>query len=133
MDIVQGYEATILAVGTLACIMFGQLIVVDLVGIRKKHLPGAPVTADHSSFLFRASRAVANINESVGVFILTILFCLFAGGSAQYTAYAAWGFVVARFFYMLCYYFNLQVLRSVCFSLSLLNLLALLVIGFVAI
>lgn len=129
MALTETYEHTILALGALALLMFCQLIIVDLVGIKQKHLPGASIEADHSSFLFRSSRAVANINESIGVFILLVLFCILSGASPQYTSYAAWGYVTARFFYTLCYYFNFQILRSICFSLSLFALLALFLIG----
>ncbi|NKB99902.1 MAG: hypothetical protein GKR90_15580 [Pseudomonadales bacterium] len=45
------------------------------------------------------------------------------------TAFCAWTYVTARSVYAICYYANLQVLRSICFGVSALSLAALLVVG----
>ncbi len=125
------YEDTILAMGCMAVLMFIQLIVADVVGIKAKHSPGSAVPSDHDNSLFRASRTMANTNESIAIFILSVLFCIYSNASPVYTAYAAWGFVTARAAYALCYYGNVQLLRSLVFGISLLFLLALLVIGII--
>lgn len=130
MDIAQTYSYTVAAIGSLALLMLCQVLVSDVIGIRSKHPPGSTVPADHSSLLFRASRTVANTNESIAVFILAVIFCLLSGASPDTTAFAAWAYVVARFLYALCYYFNIQLLRSVMFGVSLLAIVALLVTGF---
>lgn len=49
--------------------LFLQLVVVDVIGLKTKHVPGHPVAADHSNALFRASRALSNTNKSVAIFI----------------------------------------------------------------
>ena len=113
-------------------LMFCQLLIADFIGIRSKHLPGAQVPADHDNLLFRATRAVANSNESIAIFLLAVLFCMLAGASASLTAYAAWGFVVARFFYAICYYSDLRLPRSILFGLSLIAIAVLLILGFSA-
>ena len=123
------YEQTILAVGYVAALMFLQILVVDVLGISQKHVPGTPVEASHKSSLFRASRTVANINESIGVFLCAIVFCLFSGATPEYTAYAAWGYALSRTLFAVCYYANIQTLRSICFGVSLLFLAALIVLG----
>lgn len=125
------YENTILAMGCMAGLMFVQLIVADVVGVKSKHPPGSAVPSDHDSALFRASRTMANTNESIAIFILAVLFCIYSNASPVYTAYAAWGFVIARAAYAVCYYANVRLLRSVVFGISLLFILALLVIGII--
>lgn len=130
MELTQLYTGTIVAIGTLALLMFCQIIVADVVGLKSKHLPGSQVSADHGKLLFRVTRTVANTNESIAIFIVAAMFCMLSGAAADSTAYAAWSFVAARFLYALCYYANLQAARSVMFGISLFALAALLVIGF---
>lgn len=130
MEIAQTYSMTIAALGALAVLMLGQLLVADVIGIRSKHVPGSQVPSDHENPLFRASRVVANTNESVAIFMLAVLFCMLSGASASATGYSAWAFVIARLLYAACYYLNWQLSRSVIFGMSLLALLALLVGGY---
>ena len=132
MDIAQSYSMTVAALGALAVLMYCQVLIVDVLGLRARHVPGSQVPADHNDPLFRAGRTVANTNESIAVFILGVLFCVLSGASASATGYAAWGFVLARLLYAFCYYLNAQLLRSVMFGLSLLAIAVLLVIGFSA-
>lgn len=129
MDILVQFRQLALAMGGMALLMLIQILVVDVLGIRAKHVPGTPVDANHDSLLFRASRTVANTNESVAVFLLAVTFCVLAEASALYTVYAAWGFFVSRVLYALCYYSNFKLLRSVVFGVSLFFLFALLAIG----
>jgi uncharacterized MAPEG superfamily protein len=129
MELVKLYSATIAAFGTMAFLMFFQVLVADVVGLRAKHLPGAQIPSDHNNLLFRVSRTVANTNETVVIFAFAVLFCMLSGVSASTTAYATWTYVVARFLYALCYYFNFQLFRSVMFGVSLLSIAALLVAG----
>ena len=129
MDIIQAYQITVAAIGGLAILMFCQLIIADLVGIRSKHTPGGTIPTDHNNLHFRVSRTMANTNESVGLFILAVIFCILSGSSPMATAYAAWGFVLARILFAMFYYINLKLWRSVSFGLSLLALLALIIIG----
>lgn len=129
MEILEQFQQLALAMCGMALLMLMQILVVDVLGIRAKHVPGTLVDANHDSLIFRASRTVANTNESIAVFILAVLFCVLMGASPLYTAYAAWGFVVSRVLYAFCYYSNLKLLRSVVFGVSLVFLFALLAIG----
>ncbi len=129
MDITQTYELTIYALGAMALLMLLQVLIADVVGIKSKHMPGASVATNHDDVLFRATRAVGNTNESIAIFVLAALFCIFSGAAPDYTGYAAWGFVAARALYALCYYGNVQMLRSVAFGISLVFLAGLLGVG----
>ena len=129
MTILEEYQLVIAALGAMASLMFIQILVGDVLGIRARHTPGTPVEADHDSLLFRAMRVVANTNESIAVFILAVIFCVSSGASPLFTAYAAWGYVFSRCVYSLCYYFDLRTLRSIVFGVSLISLVALLLIG----
>jgi uncharacterized MAPEG superfamily protein len=126
------YEGTIVALGAMALLMFLQLVFADIVGIKSRHTPGGSVQVDHENILFRSTRTVANTNESIAIFVLASFFCIMSNASPTLTAYAAWGFVVARLAYAMCYYSNIQLWRSVFFGVSLLCLLVLVVIGFSA-
>ncbi len=132
MELIQEYSHTVSALGGMALLLLVQLLIADIIGIRRRHTPGSPVAADHSNLLFRASRAVANTNESIAVFILAVLFCILSQASPAYTAYAAWGFVLSRAIYAVLYYGNLQTPRSVLFGVSILFIVALLILGFSA-
>ncbi|CAA0093157.1 Uncharacterised protein [Halioglobus japonicus] len=132
MDILQAYQGTISAMGAMSLLLFCQLLVADAVGIRSGHIPGAAIATDHDNLLFRVTRTVANSNESIAIFILAVVFCIFAKASPQYTGYAAWGFVMSRAAYALCYYFNIKLLRSIIFGVALICLAALMVLGFLA-
>ncbi|MFK7976832.1 MAG: MAPEG family protein [Halioglobus sp.] len=127
--LLASYEYSIWALGYVAALMLVQLLVADVVGIAKKHVPGTVVESNHSNILFRTARTVGNVNESIGIFICGLLFCLLTSASPQYTAYAAWGYATSRTLYAVCYYANLQTLRSVVFGFSLLSLVALIVVG----
>lgn len=130
MDLTQTYSITISALGSVAVLMLLQLLVADVIGLRAKHVPGSQVPTDHDNPLFRASRAVANTNESIAIFILAVVFCILSGAPASATGYSAWAFAGARLLYAACYYLNWQLARSAMFGLSLMALGALLVSGF---
>jgi uncharacterized MAPEG superfamily protein len=131
-DIGQTYQFTLYAMTAMTLLMFVQVIIADVVGIRSQHTPGASVPADHSDLFFRVTRTVANTNETIAIFILAVAVCLFSGASPTYTAYAAWTFVIARAAYAVLYYGNLKVMRSVVFAISILALACLLIIGLIS-
>ena len=132
MEIIDAYKLTVAAIGGMTLLMFVQLLVADFVGIKQKHVPGSAITADHNNLLFRASRTVANTNESVSIFILALAFSVLSSASPETTAYAAWAYVLTRALYALCYYSNLQILRSTCFGLSLIAIVTLFGFGVAA-
>lgn len=132
MNIVETYSHLVLAIGVMAFISIIQLLVADLIGIVSKHTPGTPVEANHDSVLFRASRVVANTNESISIFILAAAFCVLTSAPASFVGLCSWAYVVLRLLYAVCYYANLQIMRSVVFGLSILSLCGLLGSGFFA-
>ena len=88
--ILVNYDLTILSLGAMGLLLLVQILVADIVGIRAKHLPGSPIHADHGDLLFRASRTVANTNESIALYVVLILFCMLNGADATYTGYLSW-------------------------------------------
>lgn len=126
------YAPAILSLGVIAGLMLIQMLVVDVIGIRAKHVPGAPVPADHDNLLFRATRAHANTNESIAVFILLLLFCMISSASPAWVNGLAWTYLAGRAGHMLCYYANLKLARSMAFGVSLVALIGLLVVGIAA-
>ena len=112
--------------------MLIQVLVADILGIVRRHVPGTPVNANHADALFRAARTVANTNESIAIFIGALLFCVLVGASSEWTGWWAWGFALCRAAYALCYYANWPTLRSITFALSLICLAALIVLGLLA-
>jgi len=131
MAVVHSYQLTIYAMGAMVLLMLVQVLVADIVGIKFKHIPGSAIESNHANLLFRVSRVVDNTNETIAILVLALMFCILSNASPAYTAYSAWCFVVARFFYALCYYGNVQMMRSIFFVVSLLCLGALLLIGVV--
>ncbi len=129
--LLNSYELTIYSWGALALLMLIQLIVDDVIGIKARHVPGTPPEQNHADPLFRASRVVGNTNESLGIYLILALFCIFNGADATNTAYLSWTYVAGRTAYAFCYYFNKPTLRSVMFGITLLVLIGMLVVGFV--
>ena len=128
----DAYHTTFIIFGIAAAMFLIQLIVADVVALRQGHTPGHPVEADHASLIFRASRAIANSNESVAIFVLAVLFSIFLGGSASWTNLGATVYVAGRAGHMLFYYANASLLRSVSFAVSLVGIVIILAAGFKA-
>jgi len=125
MENIALYHHTGIAMGIAGGLIFIQLLVADIAGMREPHTPGAPIKADHNSFIFRSHRTLGNMNESIAVFILFTLVGILSGADPQWLGRFALGYTGARTVYMLCYWFNLQMVRSIFFGLSLLALLGL--------
>ena len=126
---IEPYAGAISTLAALAALMIAQLLIADVTGIRRRHVPGTPVTPDHADALFRVSRTVANMNESVAIFVVLLLYCIFAGASPAWTAWSAWAYAICRLLYAVCYYANLPTYRSISFGLSLIALITMLVVG----
>jgi hypothetical protein len=62
----------------MAFLMLMHILGVDVLGIRARHVPESQVGANNASPIFSASRTVTNINETVAVFILALMFCVLA-------------------------------------------------------
>lgn len=123
------YGTTIAAMGVMGGLLLVQLIVLDVAGIRAGHVPGAAVTGGHDDFLFRATRAFANTNETLAVFVLLALFGIFRNAAPGWLNACALAYVAARAAHMLCYYADLRLLRSAAFVVALLALATMLVLG----
>lgn len=131
-DILADYGFTLVALGLSAGLFLVQLLVADLAGIRAGHKPGHAIAAD-GSFLFRASRAHANLNESFSAFVALVFFGVAIGASPTGLNAGAGLYLLGRVAHMACYYAGWPLLRSVAFGLSLLGLFAMLGVGLLAI
>lgn len=81
MEFLTPYKWSILVIGLVGLI---QLIIADVVALKAKHTPGFPIEATHNSFVFRATRAFMNTNESVSIFILLLTFAILLGGAPSW-------------------------------------------------
>lgn len=113
-----------------ACL--AQALVADVAAIRSHHTPGMPVTSGHDDFLFRATRAQANTNESLSVFVVLSLAAILVGANSWWTNRLVWLFVVGRLGHMVAYYGDMRALRSASFGISFACLIGLVVVGIAA-
>ena len=131
-ELTASYGSTILAFGVVGGLLLLQLIVADVVAMVGGHTPGTSVEESHDAFLFRAVRAHANTNESVAAFLLLGVFAMLVSASPAWVNGLAWTYVIARVGHMAMYYADLRPLRSLCFTVGLVALLGLLVVGLLA-
>jgi len=113
------YHSTLVAGAVLAALIIAQVLITDLAGMRVKHVPGMPVTDGHSSFHFRSARALANTNETLGLFLLLAALAVGLGANAKWTGMLAWVYVAGRAGHMTFYYARMGLARSTAFSVSL--------------
>jgi len=125
-DFLSTYTPTVLAVGITGGLLLLQLLIVDVAGIISRHTPGTPVLAEHENFLFRATRAHANTNESVSSFMLLVLFAVASSASPTWLNYLSVLYMAGRIGHMCFYYANMKILRSVSFAISLIALFGIL-------
>lgn len=126
---IAAYAPTVWAMGLTGGLLLVQLLVADLVGLKSGHMAGASVDADPGNFLFRATRAHANTNESIAGFILITLFAICSPLSPFWVNALSGLYFVSRVAHMSFYYLGNQPLRSISFGLSLLTLFTLLIAG----
>ena len=122
-EFTDSYTTVSLCVLVLALLMIVQLLVADIAGLMARHTPGTSVTQEHSSFLFRSVRALANTNESVAIFILLVGLTVVYGVDPERAGWAAITFVAGRVVHSICYWADLRILRSVAFAFALIGLL----------
>ncbi|MCR9094708.1 MAG: MAPEG family protein [bacterium] len=125
----DAYRTTIVCLGLAGGLLVLQLLVVDVAGLRRRHPPGLPIEPDPTDFLFRATRAHANTNESIAAFTLLAIFSVAVGADAAWTNGLATTWVLGRVAHMACYYAGWGPARSASFGLSLIALLGLFVNG----
>jgi len=123
MDFIIPYNVTILVLGLTGFVFLVQLAIVDVVAIRVKQVPGFSIEQNHSNFLFRSHRVLANSNESVGILILFALFSILSTANPAWLNGSALLYLAGRIAHMVFYYLDLKVLRSVAFAISFVGLL----------
>lgn len=123
------YDSAVLALGLLGLLYVVQLVVADVVGIRRRHTPGTPVAGGHEDLLFRVNRAHANTTESIGAVVLIAGFAMLRGGDAALVNGGAWTLLACRGVHTLAYYLDLRPLRSIAFGLGLVSLLVVFMAG----
>ena len=113
------YHSTLMACTVLAVLIFVQVLVADYASIKAKHVPGMPVTSGHTSFHFRATRALGNTNETLALFLLLAALAVLLGANAKWTNVMAWAYVAGRAGHMTFYYLRMGLARSSFFGISL--------------
>ena len=124
---IEPYLLTIYCLVWMAGLLIVQLVVADVVGLRKGHMPGTAVTTSHSDFHFRAVRAHANTNESLCAFIILAACAVALQADPNWTNLSAALYAGSRTLHTLVYWAGLAKIRSVAFGLSLVGLLGLLI------
>jgi len=132
LEFIEPYKITVLVIGLAGFTFFAQLLIADIVGLKAKHIPGYPISPDHNALHFRSSRALSNTNESVAIFILFVSFAILSSADPYWLNRCAVLYLVGRIGHMLFYYFNLKLLRSLSFGISLLGLIAIFIVGLLA-
>jgi uncharacterized MAPEG superfamily protein len=122
------YQSAVVACVVLAGLIFVQVLVADLASMGAKHVPGMPVTSGHSSFHFRAVRAIGNTNETLGLFLLLAALAVVLGANPKWTGIFAWTYVAGRAGHMTFYYAKLGLARSISFGVGLAAQLGLLIV-----
>jgi uncharacterized MAPEG superfamily protein len=129
MEFIEPYKITVLIMGLAGLTFMLQLIIADIIGIKAKHIPGHPIAPDHGDFLFRASRAISNTNESVAIFILFVLFSILSYANPQWVNIGAVVYLAGRIAHMLFYYSNSALCRGISFAVSLVGLMIIFIAG----
>lgn len=112
------YQYTLVALGLVGVLMIVQALVADLVGMRAGHKPGHPVKSDHGDFHFRATRALANTNETVAIFLSLALAGMLLGANPGWLNAGANIYLLGRAGHMAMYYANQQMPRSAAFTVG---------------
>jgi len=131
-DLILPYFTTLAAWVVLGVLVLVQVLVADVAAMRSGHVPGAAVTGGHDVFLFRATRAHANTNENLALFLLLSVAAILLRASAPLTNGFAAVFVASRAVHMLAYYADQRTLRSTAFVIGLVCLIGLTVCDIVA-
>ena len=123
------YGSALTAFVILGGVYLVQALVADVVGIRAGHVPGMPVASGHGDLLFRATRAQANTNENLPIFLLLSVSAVLLGASVAWTNRLVWAFALARAAHMIAYYADLRPLRSAMFGIGTFALIGLFIVA----
>lgn len=131
MELFSPYKITLLIAGLTGVLLFVQILIADAVAIKQKHTPGYPIEPNHQHFLFRASRAHANTNESIAIFCLFAFFAVLSSAEPDYLNGFAVLYFAGRLSHMLAYYARIVLARSIAFAISLIGLAGMFVVGLI--
>lgn len=127
-DIITPYMTTLQCFLAMGGLLLVQLLVADVAGLVKGHVPGSTLTSSHESFHFRSTRAFANTNESLLAFVLLALCGIAFGASVYWVNMLSVVYVCARVAHMLLYWLGLGPLRSAAFIVCLGAMIGLLIV-----
>src|SRR6266481_1682323 len=125
VELVAPYSTAVASYVVLGVLILIQVLVADVAGMRAGHVPGMAIAGGHDDFLFRATRAHANTNESLATFVLLSLAAILLRANAPLTNGFAAVFVTSRAAHMLAYYADQRTLRSTAFVVGLVCLIGL--------
>jgi len=131
MELLEQYQISILVIGVTGLLFLIQLLIADVVSIKKGHTPGTIVEQSHENFLFRSSRVFANSNETVSIFIIFMMFAFLSSANATWVNASALVYFVGRLGHMTFYYANLKSLRSVSFGVCILGVFSIFISGLI--
>ncbi|MEE4302396.1 MAG: MAPEG family protein [Pseudomonadales bacterium] len=131
--LVHLYPGTVFAWLLVAVLLLLQVLVADVVSVRRKHTPGAPIDGGHDDFLWRADRAHRNTNETLGAFVLLTLAAVAVEAHPVAVNGLALVYAAGRAAHMACYWADLRVPRSVSWVVALLALVGLAILVAIAI
>lgn len=109
-----------------------KVLILDYSLLKSQHIPGTTITESHGDFIFRASRVLANFNESFGGFLALSFTSILLQANAPWVNISICSYVFARCIYAYSYYANAQKLRSIAFGISLIALVILVFVNGVA-
>ena len=132
-DLLQPYALSIWCFLFIGGLLLVQLLIADVVGLTRGHVPGTAVAAAHESFHFRATRSHANTNESIASYILLGLAGMAVGADPQWLNGLSAAYCVSRVGHMVCYLAGWSIARSVSFVFSLLALFGMFAAGLTAV
>jgi uncharacterized MAPEG superfamily protein len=129
-ELVHAFPGTVLAWILVGVLLLVQVLVADVVGLRRKKAPGSAAEGGHDDFLWRAERAYRNTNETLGAFLLLTLAAIAVDAHPVAVNGLALAFAGARTGHMVCYWADARILRSVCWAASALALVGLAIVAF---
>jgi uncharacterized MAPEG superfamily protein len=127
--LVHFYPGTVLAWLLVGVLLLVQVLVADVVALRRRHTPGAPIEGGHDAFLWRADRAHRNTNETLGAFVLLTLAAIAVEAHPVAVNGLALAYATGRAAHMVCYWADLRIPRSVAWAASVLALAGLAIVA----
>ncbi|BCE03368.1 MAPEG family protein [Marinicellulosiphila megalodicopiae] len=125
----QEYFLTFVALIVIAFIFLLNVFIFDATSIIKKQQPGFPIEPNHESFLFRSHRALSNLNETLSLFLILAFVGILMQVNSNWLGFSALVYSISRFLYVVCYLFNIKLMRSMCFGIGLLALCCMFVVN----